>query len=493
MKRMIRGGTVVGYNGESHVLIRGGVVVWEDDQIVYVGREYTGPVEVVVDATDKLITPGFINLHFHAGVRLQFRLTTDIGDPQFFGGGYLNWHAQKQGQLPRETEEHAEVGAALSLVELLTGGCTTVMEVGASGLLLNHLRSQAEALGLRAYLGPGYRSATYYRDDRGVLQFDWDHEAGFRGLEEAVAFIKANDGAADGRIRGALFPMQMDTCSLELLEETARKGQELGVPVQSHVGQNLLEFHEVLRHYGRTPVELLSETGLLRPGTILGHCIMVSGHPQAHYPDGRDLEMIAAAGAAVAHCPISLGRRGMHLHTLSSYVEQGITLGLGTDIYPMDMLREMRAAALLCKVASESPLKGTAGEVFDAATLGGARALGRDDLGRLCTGAKADIVVINQDALHYGAVWDPIRSLVDCGVAGDVRTVVVDGRVVVEDGKAHGVSHKELLERARGLALASAEAYARVSWDGKTVEEAFPNAYAWVDALPPEYAGEGGS
>src|SRR5262249_17798744 len=123
--------------------------------------------------------------------------------------------------------------------------------------------------------------------------------------------------------------------------------------------------------------------------------------------------------------------RGMHLHHLSGYLARGINVGLGTDIHPFDLIREMRDAGLLCKVAAASPNAGTAREAFQAATLGGALALGRDDLGRLCPGAKADLVIVNQCALHYGAVCDPIRSLVDCGVASDVETVIVDGQVVM--------------------------------------------------------------
>lgn len=216
---------------------------------------------------------------------------------------------------------------------------------------------------------------------------------------------------------------------------------------------------------------------------ILGHCIIVSGHPQAHYPDGNDLELIASSGASVAHCPTSLGRRGMHLYHLSGYIEKGINVGLGTDIYPMDMLKEMRAAALICKVVAESPNKGTAREVFNAATLGGAKALGREDIGRLAVGAKADLAIVNQNALHYGVVHDPIRSLVDCGVAGDVETVIVDGKVVVVDGVVPGLSHHDLLRKAQKLSDVSAEKFAELSWDDKTVDEAFANAYPWVESL----------
>jgi 5-methylthioadenosine/S-adenosylhomocysteine deaminase len=482
MRTKLQGGIVVGFEGGSHRLIRDGVVVWEDDRLVFVGKEYLQPVDRTLTATDRLIIPGLIDLHWHAGIRANWRLTSDHGDPQFFGAGFPNTDAGRYGASYPVSEEEAEVGATLNVMELLSSGVTTLVEVGASALLVKHLVAQVERFGVRAYLGPGYRSATYYRDPDGVVQYAWDEAAGQKGLEAAGEFIREHDGRAAGRIRGMLFPLQADTCTRELLRATAKAAEELRVPVQIHTGQNLLEFHQTLRKYRRTPVELLDETGILGPMTTLGHCIIVSGHPQAHYPDGRDLDLIAAAHANVAHCPVSLGRRGMHLHHLSGYLSRGINVGFGTDIHPFDLIREMRAAGLICKVASESPNRGTAREVFNAVTLGGATALGRDDLGRLAPGAKADLVIVNQRGLHYGVIRDPIRSLVDCGVASDVETVIVDGQVVMEQRRMPGApALDQLLARAQAFAEAYWSAYASLDWQGSTAEEAFPNAFPWIE------------
>ena len=482
MLTKLQGGTVVGFDGSTHVLIRDGVVVWDDDRIISVGQTYHGPVDRTLQAPDRLIIPGLVDLHWHAGVRANWRLTSDHGDPQFFGAGFPNTDAGRRGAAYVMSEAEAETAAMLNVVELLSGGCTTLVEVGAPALLAEHLVAQVEHFGVRAYLGPGYRSASQYRDARGVIQYDWDEAAGHKGLEAACRFISAHDGQAHGRVRGMLYPLQVDTCTRELLDATRQAAEALQVPVQIHTGQNLMEFHQLLRTYRCTPVELLDETGLLGPGTTLSHCIMVSGHPQAHYPDGDDLGRIARAHAHVAHCPVSLARRGMHLHHLSGYLARGINVGLGTDIHPFDLIREMRDAGLIGKVAAESPNAGTAREAFNAATLGGATALGRDDLGRLCPGARADLVIINQRALHYGAVCDPIRSLVDCGMASDVETVIVDGHIVVEQRHIPAApSLTELLARAQGFAEAYWEAYPLLAWDGRSAAETFPNAFRWLE------------
>jgi len=158
--------------------------------------------------------------------------------------------------------EEAETAATLNVVELLSGGCTTLVEVGASVLLVEQLAAQVERFGVRAYLGPGYRSASQYRDTDGVIQYEWDEVAGQQGLEAACRFIRAHDGQGHGRVRGMLYPLQVDTCSRELLQATRQAADSLQVPVQIHTGQNLMEFHQTLRKYRRTPVELLDETGL---------------------------------------------------------------------------------------------------------------------------------------------------------------------------------------------------------------------------------------
>ncbi len=483
MRTKLQGGIVVGFDGQSHVLIRDGVVVWEDDRITFVGKVYAQPVDRTLVAADRLITPGFVNLHWHAGVRANWRLTSDHGDPQFFGAGFPNTDAGRYGASSYPLSDgEAETGATLNVIELLSAGCTTLVEVGAPALLVRHLATQVERFGVRAYLGPGYRSASYYRDAEGVVQYEWDEDAGHQGLAAACQFISEYDGRTAGRIRGMLFPLQVDTCTRELLRATAKAAEELRVPVQIHTGQNLLEFHQTLRKYCRTPVELLDDAAILGPRTTLGHCIMVSGHPQAHYPDGHDLDLIASAQANVAHCAVSLGRRGMHLHHLSDYVSRGINVGLGTDIHPFNLIRDMRDAGLICKVAAESPNRGTAREVFNAATLGGASALGRQDLGRLAPGAKADLLIINQRALHYGVIRDPIRSLVDCGVASDVESVIVDGQVIMENRRIPGAPPiDQLLARAQTLAESYWASYAQLDWNGRTADEAFPNAFPWVE------------
>jgi cytosine/adenosine deaminase-related metal-dependent hydrolase len=158
----------------------------------------------------------------------------------------------------------------------------------------------------------------------------------------------------------------------------------------------------------------------------------------------------------------------------------GVNISIGTDTYPRDMIMNMRTASYLGKIMTNSYFSATAGEVFEAATLGGAKSIGREDLGRLAPGALADIVIIDltgRNTLRYGAVRDPIKSVVECGVGDDVDTVIVDGKVCMEGGRIPGIDLAELRAEAQ---TAGEEVWATLhEWDplGRHAEEACPWSY----------------
>jgi cytosine/adenosine deaminase-related metal-dependent hydrolase len=474
MRTVIHGGDVVAYHQGGHRLLRGGSLVYEDDRVVFVGRSDPGPADRRLDAAGKLVIPGLVNLHCHATTEASGRLIADAGRRDFFQTGFLNYQSAPPGIAPLGARENLDIGNRFALVELLRNGCTTVVEMGAVD---ERTVAFAGRIGIRAYLSPGYRSASYRIGPDGRLFYEWDEDAGFRGLERAKAFIRAHDGAHGGRIRGRLYPLQVDTCSPELFRATRKAADELGVGIATHAGQNLVEFHEVLRRHGTTPVELLADTGVLGPDTILGHCVMSTAHPLTALPGGRDLEILAASGATVAHCPLVFARRGIALESFHRYRAAGVNVGLGTDTYPRDLISEMRWAALLCKVVERDFTVATAADVFDAATLAGARALRRDDLGRLAPGAKADVVILDLRKMRIGPYRDPIKALVNCGTADDVDTVIVDGRTVVESGRVAGVDEEALRREAQQEAERLWATVPEWHWQHLTTEQFSPASF----------------
>ena len=209
----------------------------------------------------------------------------------------------------------------------------------------------------------------------------------------------------------------------------------------------------------------------------MGHCLITTAHRLAALPQGRDVEILAASGVSVAHCPLVFARRGMALESFHRYRAAGINVGLGTDTYPRDLISEMRWASLVGKIVEHDFSVAASAEVFSAATLGGARALGREDLGRLAPGAKADVVVVDLGKLRIGPYRDPIRALVQCGTADDVEHVLVDGRTVVEDGRVVGIDERRLLADAQREAERLWSSVPEWHWRGLTAEELSPTSF----------------
>ena len=476
MRTLLQGGDVVAYDQGAHRLVRGGAVVFEDDRVVFVGRAYRGVADRRIDTTGKLVIPGLINVHCHPDTEAGGRLVADAGRRDYFQAGFLNYFAAPRGTRPIGVRADRTQGARFALVEMLKSGCTTVVPIGSADATLV---DTIGALGIRAYVSPAYKSGSYVLDADGVLTYEWDEEAGRQGLESAKAFIRTHDGAHGGRVRGMLFPMQIDTCSPALLRATRAAADELGVGIEIHAGQNLLEFHEILRRHGKTPVELLADTGILGPDAIVGHCIISTAHHLAALPAGRDVEILVRTGATIAHCPLVFARRGNALESFHRFRAAGVNVALGTDTYPRDLISEMRWATLLCKVVEHDFTVATAGEALTAATLAGARALRRDDLGRLAPGARADVVVVDMRKIRIGPYRDPIKAFVNCATTDDVERVFVDGRAVVEEGRVVGVDERALLAEAQAEAERLWATVPEWHWQKLTADEMSP------PALPP--------
>jgi cytosine/adenosine deaminase-related metal-dependent hydrolase len=226
-----------------------------------------------------------------------------------------------------------------------------------------------------------------------------------------------------------------------------------------------------------TPIELLHKIGFLDPEVSLSHCIFISGHSWLAYPYGDDLKIIADSGAAVAYSPLKYLKLGIVMESFDKYLKAGINMGIGTDTFPKDILSDMRYAALASRLAEKSFLAGHPRDVFNAATLGGAKMLGRDDLGRLQKGAKADIAIVNLRDIAFGAVRDPIRSLVETAVSRDVRTVIVDGETLVDNGKYLRLNEEELLEKVQAKGEQVWDSVPKWHWTEKSIDEVVPPAF----------------
>ncbi|HLH23648.1 MAG TPA: amidohydrolase family protein [Chloroflexota bacterium] len=474
MRTLIRGGWVVGWADGQHQVIRDGVCVVEDDRVLHVGKQFAGSVDTTVDAAGKLVAPGFISTHLHAGHNASDYVFLDVGRPEAMARNYMNWQAGVRGK-PRRRED-TRLAVLFGLGQRLRCGATTVVEVGAGGDPPRFVEL-VDQLGIRAYTGPSYRNVVLFSHDDGRLDYDWDDERGEKGLRAALAFAEQYDGAAGGRLKAMLCPGHTDTCSDTLLAQTAHLARAHDLPVTIHAAIHALEMERTLELYRETPIQLLARVGLLAPTVILSHVLFLAGHSWTRHVDAPDLRLLGEHGATVSHSPFKYFQMGVHLESLRRYVEAGVNVTIGTDFWPGDMLPEMRYTMLLSRVADRSFLSGTPRELFDAATVNAARALGRDDLGRLAPGANADVVVFDLRQPQFGAVYDPIKSLLEYGNGTDVDLVLVDGKLVVQNGKLTTVDEDALLTEVQAEGEALWADVPNWMWGGRSVDEIVPPAY----------------
>ena len=321
------------------------------------------------------------------------------------------------------------------------------------------------------------RSARWFTADGKTVQYEWDEDAGMRSLERAVQWVATHDGSHDGLIRGILSPSQVDTCTAELITLALHHARRLDVPITMHVSQSVNEFHEMVRRHGCSPIEWLDRNGLLVPELILGHAIIVAGSSWAQYA-GNDIDLMARSGCTVAHSPWVFARRGIALESFSGYCAAGINMSLGTDSAPQSMIESMRLAATIGKITDRQAESPRAADVFSAATLGGASALGRSDLGRISAGAKADLVVWRTNSLSMAPLRDPVRNIVFSAQPSDVDRVMINGRWVLVDGC---VCEGPSIESAsRNLQAAGERMWpnmAAVDWAGRGVDELSPQTF----------------
>ena len=491
MRTSIKASWIVGHAAGHHRLIRDGVVVYEGNRIIHVGKNFDGTVDSTIDATDKLVAPGFIDTHVHTGHRATHRLITDTGRPMYFGQPFLEISVPREGAVvkgdPRYLK-HGDAGAEaafalnaiFTVAELLRNGVTTFIEFGSQARVQDALLSEVTRLGTRAYLAPGYDCGRWVGNDQGCLKRIRNDRLGLDGLETALDWIEKNDGAAGGRVRGILVPREVETSSVALLRRTREAADANSLPMATHAAYSVLEFHDVVREHMMTPIELLDVLGMLRPTMNIGHGNFIADNPNLNYAKSRDLELMGKSGSTISHCPINIVRRARVLDNWAKYQDAGVNISIGSDTYPRDMIMNMRTASYMGKVMGHSYFAATGGEVFEAATLGGAKSVGRDDLGRLAPGALADIIIIDLsggNTLRYGPVRDPVRSVVDCGVGDDVDTVIVDGKVCMQGGVIPGVDFRQI--RADTQAASEAIWATLPDWDplGRTADEACPHCY----------------
>ena len=441
----LRAAHVIGFGGKGHELWRNGEVVFEDGRILFVGRGFEGRIDEDIDHGEAVIGPGFIDLDALGDLDSTV-LTLDNG-PEWKLGRI--WTKEYLAEGPREaySAEEELFKYRYAFAQLIRNGITTAMPItsmtyrawGENYEEFAAVAKVAGEMGLRSYLGPCYMSGITLTDAHGNLSQHWDEAKGLRGLAEAERFIRDFDGAHQGLVRAMLAPDRIETCTPALLEGTARVARETGVPVRLHCCQSRYEVDLVRRLRGKSPYQWLDSLGLLRPGAVLPHGI---------YLEPGDLDLLAKSGAAIVHCPVVFARDGEALDSFASYLARGVNIALGTDTAPPDLIDNMRQGLNICRVI-EGHAAASAADFYNAATLGGAAALGRDDIGRLASGAQADITVFDLTGFHLGPLLEPIKTMLLAGAGRDFTESWIAGRRVMAGRALPGVDPDHFRHRAQ--------------------------------------------
>ena len=485
MKTKINGRYVVGFDADKgeHVVFRDGEVVFEGDTVTYVGKGYRGEVDRVVDASRCLVSPGLLDMHALIDVGIH----PPMLDMEKRKGMYRprSW-LTAEGEPPVFTPDEIRAGAEHTYLSMLRSGVTTFCGINAmvfkrwdDPLWEPEIYVEtALRFGLRAYLSHHFRAGAQYLEEDGSTGWIWDEERGFRGLERNIAFIERYHGTFDGKIHGLLFPYTCDQVTPELLRATRKAADELKVNVRMHFAQSEFELAQIAeRSGGKTPVEYLDDLGFLGSDVMLTHALYGRGHDGGPWMSDAELATLAGHGVTVTNCPWIYSMRGGYLRSISRYLEAGINVCIGTDTQPDDILREMRWGAIMGKVAGGTAATASAREVYNAVTVNGARFLGRDDIGRLAPGGKADIAVVDLDRPALSAQDDPIRSLVYYASMADVKQVFIGGRLLVDDFHCPLVDEAAVSRRAQQVAGKVRQTLVGWDRDAATMEAFYPPSF----------------
>ena len=434
---LIRGWYVVTMN-ESRDVIRDGAVAVRGDQIVDVGKrvdlEAKYAAARVVGGEHFVVTPGLVNTHIHITGEPLTR--GYVPDDTPFEENVFMWLCPLYSVF---TAEEERLSGQLAAVEMLKSGTTTFLEAGTIRFLDEVLDGLVE-VGIRGRVG------------RWVWDLPPEPDVYKQNTDEAVAFLEhqltAYKSLANDRLGASSILVGHTTCSDPLWRAARELADEHGTGMSFHMSPAKLDPEGFVAEFGQRPMIHLAELGVLGPDVAMTHCVQV---------DDQELAVMAETGVSVAHCPttaLKVSYGVTQVGKMPEMVMSGINVGIGTDgnnaSNYSDLMRATYLVAGLFKDARQDPQMFPAEKAYEMATLNGARAMGMEDrIGSLEVGKRADVVVHDTDRPEWRPLLNVMNQLVWSADGRGVHTVVVDGEVVVEDGRMTTVDEEALYAAAQ--------------------------------------------
>ena len=406
--------------------IKKGSVLVENDKIVDI-TEKTGQkdAEVVIDGEKKVLMPGLVNTHTHLSMSLLRGLADDLPLDTWLNDYIWPVEANLAG-------EYCYAGALLSCIEMIKSGTTTFNDMY---FFMDDVAKAVDEAGLRGMLC------------HGMIDLG-DEEKRNAEFKETERIIEKCHNTADGRIKVAFGPHAPYTCSEELLVGVREKADKMGLKIHIHVSETEFEVQQVTEAHGARPFEYLNEIGFLGSDVIAAHAVWLSD---------KEMGIIKEKEVSLSHNPSSNMKLASGISPVSKLNNAGVNVSLGTDGAAsnnnLDMIEEMKTAALLQKVNTMDSTVLPAEQVFEMATISGAIALGlQDEIGTIKAGKKADLVLLDMKTPHLTPFRHPMSHLVYAAKGSDVDTVICNGEILMQEKELKVLNEAEVIGLAEEAA-----------------------------------------
>ncbi len=409
---------------QRRIFERGSVAI-ADGKIVAVGKNINVKADTVIDAKGKVVLPGLVNAHTH----LSMTLLRGIADDMEFDP----WLKTKIWPIEKHLRaEDCYVGALLGCLEMIKSGTTCFAD---QYFFMEDVARAVEKAGIRGVLSYG------------IIE-QGDPKKRKSEIREGEKLVKTCHGTADGRILTMFGPHAPYTCSPECLAQVKELAKKYKVGIHTHIAESKWEVEEIIKKYGKRPVEHLDAIGFLGPEVLAAHCVQLAEH---------EIRILRDRGVKPVHNPVSNMKIACGVSPVPEMLAAGIPVALGTDgaasNNSLDMFNEMKFAALLNKVDKFDPTVMPVQSVLEMATVNGGRALGLgENLGSLEVGKKADLILVDLRKPHLTPLRNVISHLVYSATGGDVDTVIVDGKVIMQGRRVLTLEEDKVLEEAQKVA-----------------------------------------
>ena len=399
-------------------------ILIKDDIISEIAPEIDeANVDKIIDATGKILLPGFINTHTHLSMTLFRGLADDLSLDSWLNDHIWPMEANLNG-------EYCYIGALLGAVELIKSGTTTFSDMY---FYMEDVARAVDEAGIRAVLSYG------------MIDFG-DAQKRENEIRENLALFNACNGMADGRIKVFFGPHSPYTASEELLVKVRELVDEYGMGIHIHVSETEKEINDSLEERGLRPFEYLDKIGLLGPDVVAAHCVWLSD---------EEIEIIKKNNVKVSHNPCSNMKLASGIAPVSKLIENGVCVSIGTDGASsnnnLDLIEELKTASLLQKVSTLDPKVLNSDESIAMGTIKGAEALGLDDeIGSIEVGKKADIILIDTNSANMVPDSSSLSSNIIYSANGsNVDTTICNGKILMENKKLTVLDEDEIYAKAR--------------------------------------------